>query len=309
MAKIESINISTEKGVKKQQVEEAVLMENFGIMGDAHAGKWHRQVSFLGKVSIDKMIEMGGMDLISGDFAENITTSDIDLLSMRAGDCFRIGEAELVVSQLGKECHKHCEIYHSVGDCVMPREGIFAIVKKGGNIKVGDSIEKIEKKGFSAAVITLSDKGSKGERTDETGPAVVQFLKNNIDVSVSRIDMIADDEDKLEGMIKFLVDYQGFDLVITNGSTGIAPRDIAPDVTEKIIDKRLPGYEEAMRMESFKITNRAIISRAVCGTRRQALIINLPGSPKGAVENLSFVIGAVEHTIKKLQGDKEDCAN
>ena len=103
-------------------------------------------------------------------------------------------------------------------------------------------------------------------------------------------------------------DIQMLDLIITNGSTGISPRDIAPDVTIEVIEKRLSGFEEVMRAESFKITVNSIVSRAVCGTRKNSLIINLPGSPKGAVENLSFIMPVIEHTIKKLQGDKSDCA-
>ncbi len=123
-----------------------------------------------------------------------------------------------------------------------------------------------------------------------------------------RKEIIADDKDKLNITLKDFADIQMLDLIITNGSTGISPRDIAPDVTIEVIEKRLSGFEEVMRAESFKITVNSIVSRAVCGTRKNSLIINLPGSPKGAVENLSFIMPVIEHTIKKLQGDKSDCA-
>jgi molybdenum cofactor synthesis domain-containing protein len=163
-------------------------------------------------------------------------------------------------------------------------------------------------KNFTAAVITLSDKGSRGEREDITGIEVSNFIKENLPISFIKYEMIPDEKDVLENLLIELADNQKIDIIITNGSTGIAPRDIAPDVTMKVVQKRLPGFEEAMRMESFKITPHALISRAVCGTRNDSFIINLPGSPKGAIENLQVVIKAIPHLVKKLQGDKTDCA-
>jgi len=112
----------------------------------------------------------------------------------------------------------------------------------------------------------------------------------------------------LENMLVDFCDTQKFDLILTNGSTGVSPRDIAPDVTLKVIEKRLPGFEEVMRMESFKKTPRAIVSRAVCGFRNGSLIINLPGSPKGALENIQVVADTIEHAIEKIHGSTVDCA-
>ena len=156
--------------------------------------------------------------------------------------------------------------------------------------------------------MSLSDRASKGEYEDLTGPAVEKYISENLKTSFIRKEIIADDKDKLNITLKDFADIQMLDLIITNGSTGISPRDIAPDVTIEVIEKRLSGFEEVMRAESFKITVNSIVSRAVCGTRKNSLIINLPGSPKGAVENLSFIMPVIEHTIKKLQGDKSDCA-
>ena len=137
---IKAISISKEKGIKKANVKQAILKEDFGIIGDAHAGTKNRQVSLLAVESIKKMQEKG-LKVGPGDFAENITTEGFDLLSLELGDRFRIGkDVELQISQIGKVCHTRCNIYYQAGDCVMPKEGIFVKVLKGGRIKVGDRI-------------------------------------------------------------------------------------------------------------------------------------------------------------------------
>lgn len=141
-AKIVSLNISDKKGVRKKPVERVMLKENYGIKEDAHASeKWHRQISLLAVESIEKM-RSKGLNVGPGDFAENITTQGIDLLSLPIGTKITIGnEAEVEVSQIGKVCHTRCAIYTQAGDCVMPKEGIFAKVLKGGKIKKGDKIK------------------------------------------------------------------------------------------------------------------------------------------------------------------------
>lgn len=143
MAKILAINISEKKGVVKKPVEEALLIEDFGIEGDAHAGKWHRQVSLLGQESVDKMIAKGLDHLTPGVFAENITTEGIILYELPVGTVLEIGKTKHEVTQIGKECHTGCEIKQITGDCVMPREGIFTKVLEGGIIKPGDEITVI----------------------------------------------------------------------------------------------------------------------------------------------------------------------
>ncbi len=307
MGKIQAISVSDRKGVIKENVPSAYFENDFGIKGDAHAGKWHRQVSLLALESVKKMQEKG-LDVKSGDFAENITTEGIDLLSLPVGTKIKIKDVEFIISQIGKICHHKCAVYYHAGECVMPKEGIFAVVRGNGELHVGDEIENLGKDGFSVGIITLSDRASKGEYEDLTGPALEKYVSENLKTSFIRKEIIPDDTKKLELTLKDFADTQMLDLIITNGSTGIAPRDIAPDITMEVIEKRLQGFEEAMRAESFKITATAIVSRAVCGTRKNSLIINLPGSPKGAVENLSVIMPAIEHTIKKLQGDKSDCA-
>ena len=308
MSEIVAISVSDRKGVRKTNVEKAMLENDYGIQGDAHAGKWHRQVSLLALESVNKMKEQG-LDVKSGDFAENITTKNLDLLSLPIGAKLKIGSAELIISQIGKVCHHHCAIYYQAGDCVMPKEGIFAVVRGNSEIKVGQAIECFPKDGISAAIVTLSDKGSIGEREDTTGPTLEKYIQDNFKTSFIRREILPDDKEKLEIMLKDLADNQKFDLILTNGSTGVSPRDIAPDVTLPLIEKRLLGFEEVMRLESFKIKKTAIISRAVCGVRGKSLVINLPGSPKGAVENFAVIANAVSHTIEKINGDPSDCAD
>lgn len=142
--KVIDVSISEKKGTKKHTVPFVNLIEDFGIEGDAHAGKWHRQVSLLAKESMENM-KKKLPTLKAGDFAENILTEGIILYKLPIGTILKIGDCLLEVTQIGKECHLGCEIRHIVGDCVMPREGIFTKVLKGGKIKSGDKIEIIEK--------------------------------------------------------------------------------------------------------------------------------------------------------------------
>jgi MOSC domain-containing protein YiiM len=138
--KIISVNVSEATGVKKSDVGECLVLEGHGLEGDAHAGDWHRQVSLLAMESIDKMKDRG-LDVRPGDFAENLTTQGIELVSLPVGTRLKVGEVALLeVSQIGKECTEPCAIYYQVGDCVMPREGIFAVVVEAGRVSVGDDI-------------------------------------------------------------------------------------------------------------------------------------------------------------------------
>lgn len=138
--KVLAVNISEEKGTKKTNVQSCSLLKDFGLKGDAHAGPWHRQVSLLANESIEKM-KAKGLKVGFGDFAENITTEGVDLVNLPIGTEIRIGKSIILrVTQIGKECHERCAVYYQAGDCVMPREGIFAEVVSEGEVKVGDDI-------------------------------------------------------------------------------------------------------------------------------------------------------------------------
>jgi MOSC domain-containing protein YiiM len=138
--KVLAVNVSEEKGTKKTNIQSCDLLKDFGLKGDAHAGPWHRQVSLLANESIDKMKAMG-LKVGYGDFAENITTEGVDLVHLPIGTTIRVGDSVLLrVTQIGKECHERCAIYYQAGDCVMPKEGIFAEVLSEGEVKAGDEI-------------------------------------------------------------------------------------------------------------------------------------------------------------------------
>ena len=143
MGKVHAICISEKKGTQKSFIEEATFIENFGIENDAHAGKWHRQVSLL---AYEKIADFNsrGAEVKDGAFGENLVVSGIKLNELPVGQKIQVGETLLEVTQIGKECHTRCAIYYRVGQCIMPKNGIFTRVLKGGNIKVGDSVVLIE---------------------------------------------------------------------------------------------------------------------------------------------------------------------
>ncbi|ERK29021.1 MOSC domain-containing protein [Clostridium intestinale] len=140
MGRVVAICTSVKKGTKKKEVKEIELVEDFGLKGDSHGGKWHRQVSLLAKEEIDSFNKKGGK-VVYGDFGENLVTEGIDLASLSVGDKVIIGDALIEITQLGKKCHDKCEIFYSVGECIMPTKGIFGKVLKGGAISLGEKIE------------------------------------------------------------------------------------------------------------------------------------------------------------------------
>lgn len=159
---------------------------------------------------------------------------------------------------------------------------------------------------MKAAILTISDKGSRGERVDESGPALASWLSQR-SVEIASTEVIPDEAEQISSRLVALADNGNFDLILTSGGTGVSPRDVTPEATLRILDREVPGFGEVMRANSLAKTPFAMISRAVAGIRRQALIINLPGSPKGAIENLEVVWPAVPHAVKKIQGDMADC--
>lgn len=158
-----------------------------------------------------------------------------------------------------------------------------------------------------AAVLTISDKGSRGERIDQSGPALVRFLAAH-GVEIAAVSLVADEQPLISQALRQWSDSGEADLVLTTGGTGVSPRDVTPEATQQVLDRIIPGFSEAMRAASLAKTPAAMISRALCGIRKRTLILNLPGSPAAAVENLEAVWAAVPHAIRKLQGDPADCA-
>lgn len=176
-----------------------------------------------------------------------------------------------------------------------------------GEVMPGESDCVGARRGFSLAWITLSDKGSRGERVDASGPAIRDAAMEAMEIGLARGMIIPDEPEMLKAALVDCCLFQGFDLVFTTGGTGVGPRDITPEVTLPLLDKRLPGFERAMTQISLAKTPHAMISRAVAGTMGPSLVLNLPGSPKAVRENMQAVLPALKHAVEKLQGDPRDC--
>ncbi len=303
MAEIVAVCTSPEKGQRKKNIGESQLIKNMGLLDDAHAGFAHRQVSLLAEESIAKMTAQG-LDVGPGDFAENLTTRGIDLVNLPAGTRLQVGsEAIIRVTQIGKECHDRCAIYHQAGDCVMPREGIFAEVLLEGPVRVGDRLNIIDS--YKFGVITASDKGSKGEREDLSGPAISEILLPWGDVIDQAI--VPDDRAALAKVMRDLI-AKGVDAIFTSGGTGMSPRDVTPEATLDVIDRQVPGIGEAMRRETATVTTKAMLSRAIAGISDSTLIVNLPGSPKAVTECLAVLTPVLDHALETVCGKGGECA-
>jgi len=309
MGIIKGICISEKRGTKKREIEEANFIENWGIEEDAHAGNWHRQVSLLSFDKIEAFREKGA-NVSLGDFGENLIVEGFDFRSLPVGTRLHCGEVVLEMTQIGKECHSHCQIYKTMGDCIMPREGVFAKVLYGGKMKVEDEmtmeLPSVDAK-LTVAVITLSDKGFKGEREDESGPAIVTILKEAGYEIVETV-ILPDEQKEIERNLIRLADQRQVNLILTTGGTGFSIRDCTPEATMAVATRNAPGIAEAIRYGSMNITKRAMLGRGASVIRNETIIVNLPGSKKAVIESLGFIIDELEHGIRILKGSSSDCA-
>ena len=341
--KIVALCISEARGTVKHAVPQVKLIKDYGIEGDAHAGHWHRQVSLLSAEQVeafnqriacsntqilekaklttldakesDNIAEPGETEkaiiepAIEGTFGENILVSGIDLRQLPIGSTLTAGAVILKLSQIGKECHSHCQIFHRVGDCIMPREGVFATVEQGGVLSPGMHITvhlPAADAPLRAAVVTLSDKGSRGERVDTAGPRAAELLAAAGYEVVEQV-LLPDVQAKIERELKRLADSRQVDLIITTGGTGMAPRDVTPEATLAVATRSVPGIAEAIRAGSLAITKRAMLSRGVSVLRNSTLIVNLPGSKKAVEEALEIVLPVLEHGIRLAKGTDGEC--
>lgn len=299
---IKSVNISEKKGTIKVPVKHIALTLN-GVDGDAHAGKWHRQVSLLGTESFRKFEKVAGRPLKYGEFAENITTEGIILYETQSLDRFTIGDAVLEVTQIGKKCHgDSCAIYREVGNCVMPKEGIFCRVLKPGIVKAGD-VMTYHPKVFGVKVITLSDRAASGEYEDRSGPRAVQILEEyfaGLGWKAEIVRSVIPDEAEL--LRQEISGAAGADIIFTTGGTGIGPRDITVDVVKPMLDKEIPGIMEMIRLKYGSEKPNALLSRGVAGVKGMSLIYTLPGSVKAVEEYLSVITSTVRHSVYMLNG-------
>jgi len=301
--KVLSVNVSEKKGTIKKSVESIQLSET-GVSGDAHSGKWHRQVSLLATESIAKFSEEAGRTIKFGEFAENITTEGILLHECKPLDRFRNEQVELEVTQIGKKCHgDNCSIFREVGNCVMPKEGIFARVIRNGELKAGDELTYVPKI-ITIHVITLSDRASVGEYADKSGPQI----KNLAETFFSGIKrktfitnhLISDDATQLTNLVNDKIS-SGVDVIFTTGGTGIGPRDITPETIRPLLGKEIPGIMELIRVKYGTEKPAALLSRGIAGVSGKTLIYTLPGSIKAVTEYCQEIFPTIEHSLYMME--------
>lgn len=308
-ANVISVNISEKKGTIKHPVNEITITKS-GVMNDAHAGNWHRQVSLLAVESIEKFSREAKRKINCGEFAENITTRGIDLAKCHIFDRFEIGETELELTQIGKECHgTTCAIFREVGNCVMPKEGIFCRVINTGTIKPTDGIFYVPKI-VNVSIITLSDRASCGIYEDRSGPKIKElvesFLSAKHDNYEIEITVIPDDA---EALLRLLNECRNnnTDYVFTTGGTGIGERDITVETVSGVLDKELPGVMELIRVKYGMEKPNALLSRGIAGTMGKTLVYTLPGSVKAVTEYMNEITKTMEHALYMVHGiDKHD---
>ena len=306
--RVHAVCVSQARGTEKRPVPEGHLLPDFGIEGDAHGGNWHRQVSLL---SYDRVEEFNrkGAAVEDGAFGENLLVEGIDFRALPVGTRLYAGTAALEMTQIGKECHSHCAIYQRMGECIMPLQGVFARVIREGIIRPGDEMTAVAPdpgRPFTAAVITLSDKGAKGERKDESGPAAAKIL-TEAGYEVVETLLLADEPELLKQQLIRLADSRQVDLILTSGGTGFSLRDQTPEATMAVADRNAPGIAEYIRSRSMEVTSRAMLGRGVSVIRKKTLIINLPGSPKAVRESLGFIMDSLGHGLAILRGSAAEC--
>ena len=302
MIKVVSVNISKEKGTIKTPVDE-IIIDNTGIISDAHSGNWHRQISLLDLENIEAFENEAKRKVNYGEFAENITISGINLSEIKLLDRFKINDVELEVSQIGKECHgSSCAIFKEVGNCIMPKVGIFCRVIKGGKIKANDIINFIPKV-YKISVITLSDRAFNGEYTDRSGARIKELVQFHFEKSEMKCnfeyDLIPDNADKLKDLL-LQKKQNKIDVIITTGGTGIGKRDITPETVTSLIDKETNGIMDFIRIKYGNEKPNALLSRSVAGIMGDSLVYALPGSVKAVEEYMSEILKVLNHSIFML---------
>lgn len=298
-----SVNISDNKGIVKSPVEEIEINET-GIKDDAHAGVWHRQVSLLAQESIERAQERANNCFPPGTFAENLTTRGIELGKASILDRFIGEDVELEVTQIGKKCHTQCAIGQQIGDCIMPAEGIFCRTIKGGKLKAGDRLRYVPKV-FEVKIVVLSDRAAAGIYEDKSGKLIDTitsqwFIDKNMKVNTNIV-IVPDEKSVLESILTDSFS-DGVDMIFTTGSTGIGERDIAPETIEPMLDKKLDGIMELVRVKYGMTNPNAVLSRSLAGTKNKTLLFALPGNPKAVKEYMTEINSVLYHALLMLWG-------
>ncbi len=299
-----SVNVSPEKGTIKKPVGR-IRVTSRGIENDGHAGAWHRQVSLLARESADRLSRECGRVFSPGEFAENLTTAALDLSQVGLRDRLVIGQVELEVTQIGKECHgAGCAVFQTTGKCIMPTEGIFSRVLVGGEIRPGDSIEHVSRP-LRILIVTLSDRASRGDYEDKSGPALEEGLRAHFAGSRWRLQvettLLPDDAGRLRRRLQEAVESRA-DVVFTTGGTGIGPGDITPDTVRPMLDREIPGIMDFVRIKYGQSAPSALLSRSVAGVIGRSLVFVLPGSVKAVKEYLGEILRMLEHAVLSKDG-------
>ncbi len=299
-----AINISDRKGIAKKPVPTADF-DLSGIIGDAHSGNWHRQVSLLGRPSIQRFESRMSRTIGPGEFGENITVEGMDLNDVSILDRFRIGDVEMEITQIGKICHgDDCAIFREVGKCVMPKEGLFARVIRPGRVETGQEMFYFPRP-FKVHVITVSDRAYAGQYQDLSGPRIVELVEERYSPARWHADteytVIPDEAAEITAAVQNAVEA-GADLIFTSGGTGISPRDITVDTVTKLADKTVPGVMDHIRLKYGEKNPNALISRCVCAVIGTSLVYTLPGSVKAVQEYLQEIFRTVDHMVTMLHG-------
>lgn len=308
MGTVKAVCISEKRGTQKVNVKSAKLAVNYGIIGDAHGGNWHRQVSLLSYEKIESF-KREGAKVFPGAFGENIIVEGFDFSSIAIGTRFQCNDVILQLTQHGKQCHSHCQIYYSMGKCIMPTEGTFAEVIKGGTLSVGDELIQLEERDerFTAAIVTLSDSAFSGKREDKSGLVIKEILDEKGYRIVESL-LLPDEQGQIEDELIRLSDMREVNLIVTTGGTGFSKRDCTPEATLAVATRNAPGIAEAMRIHSMAITKRAMLSRGASVIRGKTLIVNLPGSPKAVKESLECIVDQLPHGLNILLERAANCA-
>ncbi len=303
--RIVGIHISEKKGTIKTPVG-AVEVTPLGLTGDAHAGRWHRQVSLLDAAAVKKFTTTQDAVVAPGEFAENLLTEGISLSRAAPLDRIIIGNnVELEVTQIGKECHgSGCSVSQRVGTCLMPHEGIFARVVTPGLVRVGDPAELVERP-LIIHIVTLSDRAAAGEYEDQSGPRIsslvsTHFASTRWHLAIERT-ILPDDPERLRNLL--IGDKNALtDVVITTGGTGLGPRDITPDVVQSLADDEIPGIMDFVRLTYGARNPAALLSRSIAAVMGNTLVFALPGSVRAVEEYCTEMLKVLEHAILMRHG-------
>jgi molybdenum cofactor synthesis domain-containing protein len=299
--KISSLNISKETGQIK--AVESLELDKSGTINNASNGNRHSEVSILRSESIEKFSEETGRAIKPGEFGENIIVQGLELQKIHPLDKFFCEGVQLEVARIGKKCRAcNCDIFMETGKCLMATEGIFCRVLKGSTLKAGDELS-FRPKEFKILVLTLSDRCYSGIYEDTSGPMVVEKIRSLMEANErkSKIEKVILPDEPILILDKMSEAFEsGCDILITTGSTGLGPRDIAPETIKPLLDKEIPGIMEMIRMKYGQEKPNALLSRALAGTKSKTLVFAIPGSLKAVSEYMEEINKIIFHSFYML---------